>query len=226
MLSEFADRLEKAHDVEAEVNDIIIETVKKHKKIIFNGNGYSEDWIEEAARRGLPNITTTVESIKSLLDEKNIEVLEKHNVLTREEVHSRYEISLENYSKTINIEALTMIEMTKREILPAVISFAGKLAKGINEMKSTGLSLRLNCQDELLEKVCILTNSADEKVKVLENVLLKAEGIEESYEQAYAYKFEVVAAMDDLREDIDALETIVGKEYWPLPTYTDLLFSV
>ena len=88
MLSEFADRLEKAHDVEAEVNDIIIETVKKHKRIIFNGNGYSEDWIEEAARRGLPNITTTVESIKSLLDEKNIEVLEKHNVLTREEVHS------------------------------------------------------------------------------------------------------------------------------------------
>lgn len=226
VLSEFADRLEKAHDVEAEVNDIIIETVKKHKRIIFNGNGYSEDWIEEAARRGLPNITTTVESIKSLLDEKNIEVLEKHNVLTREEVHSRYEISLENYSKTINIEALTMIEMTKREILPAVISFAGKLAKGINEMKSTGLSLRLNCQDELLEKVCILTNSADEKVKVLENVLLKAEGIEESYEQAYAYKFEVVAAMDDLREDIDALETVVGKEYWPLPTYTDLLFSV
>ena len=226
VLSEFADRLEKAHDVEAEVNDIIIETVKKHKRIIFNGNGYSEDWIEEAARRGLPNITTTEESIKSLLDEKNIEVLEKHNVLTREEVHSRYEISLENYSKTINIEALTMIEMTKREILPAVISFAGKLAKGINEMKSTGLSLRLNCQDELLEKVCILTNSADEKVKVLENVLLKAEGIEESYEQAYAYKFEVVAAMDDLREDIDALETIVGKEYWPLPTYTDLLFSV
>ena len=119
-----------------------------------------------------------------------------------------------------------MIEMTKREILPAVMSFAGKLAKGINEMKSTGLSLRLNCQDELLEKVCILTNSASEKVKVLENVLFKAEDIEESYEQAYAYKFEVVSAMDDLREDIDALETVVGKEYWPLPTYTELLFSV
>ena len=93
-------------------------------------------------------------------------------------------------------------------------------------MKSTGLSLRLNCQDELLEKICILTNSVDEKVKVLENVLIKVEGIEESYEQAYAYKSEVVVAMDDLREDIDALETVVGKEYWPLPTYTDLLFSI
>ena len=120
VLSEFADRLEKAHDVEAEVNDIIIETVKKHKRIIFNGNGYSEDWIEEAARRGLPNITTTVESIKSLLDEKNIEVLEKHNVLTREEVHSRYEISLENYSKTINIEALTLVDMLNKQILPPI----------------------------------------------------------------------------------------------------------
>lgn len=147
-------------------------------------------------------------------------------MLTREEVHSRYEIILENYSKTINIEALTMLQMIKREILPAVINFAGKLAKGINEMKSTGLSLRLNCQDELLEKICILTNSVDEKVKVLENVLIKVEGIEESYEQAYAYKSEVVVAMDDLREDIDALETVVGKEYWPLPTYTDLLFSI
>lgn len=226
VLSEFADRLERAHDIESEVNDIIIETVKKHKRIIFNGNGYSEDWIEEAAKRGLPNITTTVEAIKSLLDKKNIEVLEKHKVLTREEVHSRYEIILENYSKTINIEALTMLQMIKREILPAVINFAEKLAKGINEMKSTGLSLRLNCQDELLEKICILTNSVDEKVKVLENVLIKVEGIEESYEQAYAYKSEVVVAMDDLREDIDALETVVGKEYWPLPTYTDLLFSI
>lgn len=226
ILSDFATRLEKAEDVESTVDEILLETVKAHKRIIFDGNGYSNEWVEEAARRGLPNIKTTVESIKALIDEKNLEVMDKHKVLTREEMHSRYEICLENYIKTINIEALTMIEMAKREILPAVINFSTKVAKSINEIKSTGIAVAITAQEELLKEVCALINSLDAKVKVLEDAVAKAEALEDSYEEAASYRFDVFEKMNELRADADKLETLVDAKEWPLPTYSELLFNI
>ena len=226
ILSDFATRLEESTNVEATVDEILAETAKNHKRIIFNGNGYSDEWVEEAARRGLPNVKTTVESIKALVDEKNLELMDKHKVLTREEMHSRYEICLENYIKTINIEALTMIEMTKRQILPAVIEFSTKIAKSINEIKSTGIVLATAAQEELLKEVCALINSMDAKVKALEAAVVKAEEIAESYEQEASYRFDVFEKMDELRVDADKLETMVGANEWPIPTYSELLFNI
>ena len=226
ILSDFATRLEESTNVEATVDEILAETAKNHKRIIFNGNGYSDEWVEESARRGLPNVKTTVESIKALVDEKNLELMDKHKVLTREEMHSRYEICLENYIKTINIEALTMIEMTKRQILPAVIEFSTKIAKSINEIKSTGIVLATAAQEELLKEVCALINSMDAKVKALEAAVVKAEEIAESYEQAASYRFDVFEKMDELRVDADKLETMVGANEWPIPTYSELLFNI
>ena len=226
ILEGFADRLEKATDVQAEVMTIIKETVKDHKRIIFNGNGYSDEWVEEAERRGLPNLTSTVEAAKEMIKEKNMAVLEKHGVLTREESESRYEITLENYSKTINIEALTSIEMVRRQILPAAVDYATNLAASINEIKATGIEVNTSVQGELLVSVSNLASSIKEKVDALEEAVKKAEVIEDSYEMASAYRNDVFAKMNALREDVDTLETEVDSEIWPLPTYSELLFNI
>ena len=226
ILEGFADRLEKATDVQAEVMTIIKETVKDHKRIIFNGNGYSDEWVEEAERRGLPNLTNTVEAAKEMIKEKNMAVLEKHGVLTREESESRYEITLENYSKTINIEALTSIEMVRRQILPVAVDYATNLAASINEIKATGIEVNTSVQGELLVSVSNLASSIKEKVDALEEAVKKAEVIEDSYEMASAYRNDVFVKMNELREDVDTLETEVDSEIWPLPTYSELLFNI
>ena len=226
ILESFADRLEKATDVQAEMMAIIKETVKDHKRIIFNGNGYSDEWVEEAERRGLKNIPSTVEAAKEMIDEKNMAVLEKHGVLTREESESRYEITLENYSKTINIEALTSIEMVRRQILPVAVDYATNLAASINEIKATGIEVNTSVQGELLVSVSNLASSIKEKVDALEEAVKKAEVIEDSYEMASAYRNDVFAKMNSLREDVDTLETEVDSEIWPLPTYSELLFNI
>ncbi len=226
ILNDFADRLEKSGDVEKEVKEIILETIKEHDRIIFNGNGYSDEWLIEAEKRGLPNVKTTVESTKALIKEKNLVLMEKFGVLSREEMHSRYEITLENYSKTINIEALTMIEMTKRDIIPAAIKFTKELADTINAVKGTGINANILEQSDLLKEVCKLTNSISEKVLTLNDVLIKAETNSESYSQAYDYRFIVFEQMNTLRCDIDKLETMVSTEIWPLPSYAELLFNI
>ncbi|WP_163194870.1 glutamine synthetase III [Clostridium thermarum] len=227
VLSGIADRLEKAQDVETEIDKILFEIVKEHKKIVFNGNGYSEEWIQEAERRGLPNIRTTVESIKALIQEKNLEVMEKHGVLSRIEMKSRYEISLEHYIKTINIEALTMLDMAKKQILPAVIRFATGLAESINTIKSTGVDADVTAQSELLVEVSSLTASLKNKIKELETSVDKASSLHgDTYEQAAFCRFDVFEKMNALRSDADKLETIVDKEVWPFPTYGDILFNI
>jgi glutamine synthetase len=226
-LSEIADRLEKASDVNVEVEKILSEIVKDHKRIIFNGNGYSDEWVVEAEKRGLPNIKTTVESIKAIIAEKNLAVMEKHNVLSRVEMESRYEISLEHYIKTINIEGLTMVEMAKREILPAVIKFATELAGSINAIKATGVAADLSAQTELLTEVSSLTASLKKNTGVLEAAIEKAASAHgDAYEQASLYRFDVFEKMATLRADADKLETIVGADAWPFPTYSELLFNV
>lgn len=227
VLDEVATRLEKAADVNAEVKAILTEIATKHKKVVFNGNGYSDEWVAEAEKRGLPNIKTTVEAIKALVAEKNLAVMEKHAVLSRVEMESRYEIELENYIKTINIEALTMIEMAKREILPAVINFATNLATSINEIKATGIEADVTAQTELLTEVSSLAAALKKNTAVLEAAVEKASNAHgDTFEQASLFRFDVFEKMGTLREAADALETLVEKDVWPMPTYGDLLFNV
>ncbi len=226
-LSEIADKLEKASDLNTEIQSILTNIVKSHKRVIFNGNGYSDEWIVEAERRGLPNIKSTVESAKAMISEKNQAVLEKHGVLSRIEAESRYEITLENYNKIINIEALTTLEMAKRQIIPAVIKFATGLAESINTIKSTGISADISVQTELLTEVSKLTASLNKNVSILEKAVEKADSFKgDIFDLGMMYRYEVFEQMNTLRADADKLETIVDEKFWPLPTYGDMLFNV
>lgn len=226
-LSEIADKLEKASDLNCEIQAILTDIVKNHKKVIFNGNGYSDEWVEEAARRGLPNIKSTVEAAKAMISEKNQAVLEKHGVLTKVEAESRYEITIENYNKIINIEALTTLEMAKRQILPAVIKFATSLAGSINTINATGLGVDVSAQADLLKEVSTLTASLKKNIGILEEVVAKADSFDgDIFDLGMMYRYEVFEQMSTLREDADKLETLVDKEFWPMPTYEDMLFNV
>ncbi|MBC8060226.1 MAG: glutamine synthetase III [Clostridiaceae bacterium] len=226
-LCQVAERLEKATDITVEVQNILTETVKNHKRVIYNGNGYSDEWITEAKRRGLPNIKTTVESIKALIDEKNLALMEKHAVLSRVEMQSRYEISLENYTKVVNIEALTTIQIAKREILPAAIKFATKMAESINTIYSTGSGADTSVQTDLLLEVSALTASLKKNILILEESVTKTASLQvDPYEQAYTYRFDVFEKMSLVRAAADRLETLVDKALWPFPTYGDLLFKL
>ncbi|CAI3681900.1 glutamine synthetase III [Clostridium neonatale] len=226
-LSEIADKLEKASDLNGEIQAMLTDIVKNHKKVIFNGNGYSDEWVEEAARRGLPNIKSTVEAAKAMISEKNQAVLEKHGVLTKVEAESRYEITIENYNKIINIEALTTLEMAKRQILPAVIKFATSLAGSINTINATGLGVDVSAQADLLKEVSTLTASLKKNIGILEEVVAKADSFDgDIFDLGMMYRYEVFEQMSTLREDADKLETLVDKEFWPMPTYEDMLFNV
>lgn len=227
VLEQFANRLEKAKDFAEEINKIIKEVAEKNGRVIFNGNGYSDEWVEEAAKRGLPNLKSYVDAITSLLNEKNISVMEKHKVFSRNEMHSRYEISLEKYIKTINIEAMTMLEMSKRQILPAVIKFATEIAYSINQIKSCGVDADLSANSELLKEITTLTSQFKKEISALELKLNKAqEHHESSFEQAVYYRNEVFTKMNDLRIFADQLECIVDSKLWPFPTYADILFNI
>jgi glutamine synthetase len=227
VLSEVADRLEKATVLGSEVQQIIKEIITKHNRIIFNGNNYSDEWVIEAEKRGLLNIRSTVESTKAIISDKNARVFEKHAVLNKSELHSRYEITLENYIKTINIEALTMIEMAKRQILPAVIEFTANIANSINSIKATGLNVDISAQSELLTEVSSILASFKKGIALLENAVSKAsETHKDTYTQACMFRDVVFVKMNELRTDADKLETLVDSKVWPFPTYGDLLFNV
>lgn len=227
ILDEIATKLDAAEDLDAKVHEVLTDIATNNKRIIFNGNGYSKEWVDEAARRGLPNIPSTVEAAKALLNEKNISVMAKHGVLSRIELNSHYEIALENYIKTINIEALTMLEMTKRQIIPSVIKYADCLAETINKVKSTGLGVDISAQADLLSEICRLTACLTKNVTALENGIEAASDSHEGlYELAYIYRYDIINKMSGLRANADKLETIVSSEFWPFPTYEDLLFYV
>jgi glutamine synthetase len=222
-LSRVADRLEKAKDVDAEAQAIVKEIIKKHKRIIFNGNNYAEDWLVEAEKRGLPNIKSTVAAISALITDKTVKLYEKHSVLTKEELHSRYEIYLENYIKVINIEALTALDMAKREILPASLEFAGTVASEIAAIKSAGS--KSAAAEKLLAELTATIDSFGKNIEALEASL--AGGHSGSvFKHAEYHRDVVFAAMAALRVDGDKLETLVDERVWPLPTYADLLFRV
>ncbi|HOM02706.1 MAG TPA: glutamine synthetase III [Acetivibrio sp.] len=226
-LCQIADRLEKAEDLNAEIHAVLKEIVQNHKRIIFNGNNYSDEWIKEAKRRGLPNIRSTVEATKALIDEKSIRVFEKHKVLNSTELHSRYEIFLENYIKTINIEALTMIEMTKRDIIPAVIAYITKLADSINSVKSSGVNADTSVQAELLQEVSLLLSTLKKNLIALEEATGKAAHFTgDTFKKSCMYRDDVISKMNELRAVADKLETLVDAKMWPFPTYGELLFNV
>jgi len=227
ILSQFADKLEKAKNLDSEIQKLLKDTVKNHKRIIFNGNNYSDEWVKEAEKRGLPNIRSTVEAIKAIVDKKNIKVMETHKVLSKVEMESRYEINLEAYIKTINIEALTMLDMAKRQILPAAIEFTTRLAESVNSIKATGLKVDVSAQSELLAEVSSTAASFKKNIAALEKVLDKANGMHgDTFRLASFYRDEVFAKMGDLRADGDKLETLVDADLWPIPTYGDMLFNV
>jgi len=227
ILRQIADRLEKAKDFQAEVQKLLREIVKKHKKIIFNGNNYSDAWVEEAKERGLPNINSTVAAIQAMIADKNVALFQEHEILTRHEMESRCEINLENYIKVINIEALTMLEMAKRQILPAVIKYAAMVADSINTIKKTGVKADISVQEELLKEVSSLAAAFRNNIAALEKAVTQAVGIcGDTFGRACFYRDQVFVKMGALRATGDKLETLVDEDYWPMPTYGDLLFNV
>ncbi|MBR5741979.1 MAG: glutamine synthetase type III, partial [Firmicutes bacterium] len=226
-LKQYADRLEKAEDFESELHAMIREVIREHSRIIFNGNGYDDKWIEEATKvRGLKNYRTTPDCFPELLSEKNVSMLTSHGVFTMEELRSRYEIMLENYCKTVLIEANTMIDMTRRQILPAVVKYASVLASDISSKKAVCPDLSCRYETHTSQKLSELADGIAERVDELEEAAEKARGITEIGEQSFAIRDSVLGRMNALRSLCDEAEKITATEYWPYPTYGDLLFGV
>ena len=221
---EAADILENAVDFDIAVHDLIKEYMSKHQRIIFSGNGYSEEWVAEAERRGLPNIKSMVESVQSLTTEKSIRLFEKFGIFTEAELRATEEVLYEIYSKSINIEAQTMIDMAKKQILPAVIGYTKTLADTVIAVKEAGANTFV--QTELLSDITAELCNAKEALKVLENKLSDASKITDQKERAFYFKDVICVAMADLRTPVDTLETMVDKKAWPMPTYADLMFEV
>jgi len=226
VLSEMSEELEKAENFDLAVHDLIKKTLTDHQRIIFNGNGYSEEWVEEAKRRGLANITSMVEAIPALVTDKAITMFEKHKVFTAVELHSRVEIQYEAYAKAINIEAKTMISMVYTKYIPAVISYSKKLADSINAIKTAVADADISVQSTLLMETSTLLAKAQTALKKLQEVTSQANAISEIPEMSKFFRAVVVPAMLELRAPIDALEEIVEKDLWPVPSYGDLLFEV
>lgn len=227
ILSKFADKLEKAKDFAAEVQALVKDTYSKHKRIIFNGNNYSDEWVSEAEKRGLANIHSSIEAYKAMVVDKNIKVFEKHKVLSKEELESRYEIVLEQYVKAINIEAGTTVDMAKRQILPAVFAYASDLANSINAIKGTGIKADTSAQAELLSEVSSLAVKLNTKIAELEKVHAAADSVHgDSFKHAAYFRDEVFVKMTEVRAVADTLETLVDADIWPFPTYSELLFNI
>ncbi|MDR0636672.1 MAG: glutamine synthetase III [Treponema sp.] len=226
VLSEFADKLEQATDKNEAIQSIIKESYSKHgkNKVVFNGNGYSDEWVREAERRGLPNVKNTVDSLTVLTSSEIISLFETHKVFTKEEMESRYHIYLEKYSKQINIEAGVMIDMARRYIFPAATAFAGELADSAASLSSIGANNAP--QAKRAKDIADLVAELYDETAKLDAVLIEAQGIEDAFAQAQAYSEKVRSAMDAVRARGDALEKLVAKDYWPFPGYEELLFKL
>ena len=225
VLSQFADELEGSKDFQSDLQKLVIKTIKEHKRIIFNGNGYSDEWVKEAAKRGLMNLKSTPEALAHLCDKKNADVLKKHGVFTDVELKSRYEIYNENYVKIINIEALTMIDMVKKMYLPTASRYAKELADAIVSKDSIGGSVDQSFEMDLVKKVSALTGSIYAKLKTLESAVASAPAGEAGEISTY-YRNVVFTAMCELRANVDELEGYVPGDEWPVPSYGELLYSV
>ena len=223
----YADLLEKADDFETALHDMIKKTIKDHKRIIFNGNGYDDEWIKEATqKRGLLNYRTTADCMPHLLDKKNVDMLTSHKVFTVEELNSRCDIMLDNYCKTVTIEANTMIEMAKTQILPAVCKFATDTAKSVKIKEGLDIGAACGYEKKLVSKLSVLTDTIAEKTAALEGAVVKLDEAKDIIEQSAMIRDLVLPKMCELRAYCDEAETVTSKDYWPYPSYGDLLFSV
>ncbi|WP_294388961.1 glutamine synthetase III [uncultured Clostridium sp.] len=225
-LRQFADTLEKSTNFDEDLNTLIKNTIRDHKRIIFNGNNYSDDWIQEAEKRGLLNLKTTPDALPYFIHSKNVELFTKHHVFSESELYSRYEILMENYCKTIHIEALTMIDMVKKYIIPSVLSYQGEIAGIANSKKQLIPTLSCELEEKLLQDLSRLGNYLYAKLDTLETSVLNAKNNSDLLESAKYYRESIFINMQHLRGVVDELETLIGKNHWPLPTYGELLFSV
>ena len=221
-LTEFADELEGSNNIPKDALNLAIKTFKEHKRILFNGNGYSDEWVEEAARRGLPNLKTTPDAMPYFKSDKSIKLFEGQGVFSKVEVETRCEIMMDEYNKTLHFEMLTMLEMAKQEILPACLKYTKTVAEGV-AVKET-LGIKAPNEKKAVQTLTSLTEELMDKIAELESATNVPKT--DVFEVGMYYKNTVIPAMDSLREVADALETVVGKDYWPFPTYTDLLYSI
>ena len=222
-LRQFADVLEKADDFNDTLKTLIRDTIKAHKRIVFNGNGYDESWVAEAEKRGLLNLKTTADAMPKLLEPKNVEMLTAHGIFTESELHSRCDIMLENYTKTVNIEALTMIDMVEKQILPALSKFTGDLAANLKSKEGLGVSkyekIVVSAVSGLMDEICDASCILEDAVKELKK-------IDTAIEASAFIRDEILPKMDALRKPVDKAEQLTAEEYWPFPTYDKLLFGV
>ena len=226
-LKEFADRLEGVSDFESALHDLIKETIKAHKRIIFNGNGYDDAWIKEATeKRGLLNLRTTPDALSTVLEKKNVEMLTSLKIFSEAEIHSRYEICLENYCKTVNIEGLTMVDMARKEILPAVEAYLGNLSGTVAAKTAAVPGLACKYEKDLISKLSKLADEISDAASSLDTTLIRLKAIPDVTDAAYVIRDVVLQKMAELRVVCDEAESITADTYWPFPTYGDLLFGV
>ena len=226
-LEQFADELEGKEDFNGALNALIKRVIKEHKRIIFNGDGYADAWKAEAAKRGLTNLPTTVDALPHYTDEKNVKLFTKHKIYTEVEMQSRQDIILETYAKTINIEALTASDMVKRDILPAVSSYVAELASGVATKKAISDDIPCEAELDIIKRLSGLQDCAYKKLAALDNAIIVVKEVgEDPIEVATYYKDSVITAMTELRAVVDEMETLVSSDYWPYPSYGDLMFRV
>jgi len=223
---EAADVLEDADDFNGTVHDMIKELFDAHRRIIFNGNGYTEEWVEEAARRGLPNLRCMVDAIPALVTEKAFKLFSDFGVYTKPELEARAVIEYEAYTKTVNVEARTMLDMAGKQIIPAVIKYTTVLAQSVNAVTSACPMADVSVQTEMLLEISDLLSAMKVASAEIADKLEKSAKIADMKERAHFYYHEIVPAMNHLREPADKLEMIVDKEFWPFPSYGDLIFEV
>jgi len=222
----FADELEKAADFNSTLTELVKKTVKEHKRIIFNGNNYSDEWLVEAKKRGLLNLTSTVDALPYYISDANIALFEKYGVFSKSEIYSRYEIQLENYCKQVHIEALTMVDMIKKDILPAACSYMKDLSKEALNKKQLNADISCELEEILLKKLSALSSDLYKRTVQLEDAVESEKEFKDVLEEAQYYRKTVFTEMQDTRTPADEIESLVGEKYWPYPTYGDLLFSV
>lgn len=226
-LKQYADKLEKSKNFEADLHKLIKETIKKHERILFNGNGYGDEWVKEATKkRGLSNLKTTPDAMPHLLDKQNVKMLTEHKVFTKTELESRCEIMLENYCKTVNIEGHTMVDMVRKNYLPAIEEYLFNLAQATSLMKGVSKKVKCNYEVSTMERLSELTDYILERVKDLEVALDKIKGMEDVLKTSQAIRDDVIPKMEHLRKHVDEAEMLTGEKYWPFPSYGKLLFSV
>jgi glutamine synthetase len=225
-LRQFADQLEGAADFDAALRQLVRDTLRAHRRIIFNGNNYADAWVEEAARRGLRNDRTTVDALPRYIDPKNVALFQTHRVLSPTELHSRYEIKLETYCKSLRIEALTMLEMVRRSILPAAVRYTRRLSQSALLKKQLNSGIDRAVEEEIVAKLSNLSGIAYRKADEMERALGEVAARGDLLAQGEGYRDDILPLMAEVRAAVDQMETLCDEALWPLPSYGKLLFSV